>query len=147
MNLLLEHILSYSETTYNSRSQIPWKKIREGETIRHEGVTYEIVFKVVRKSVISRVVIESNQLLYLRSLSDDENILGEIGINIIGKIDYDGHFSFLISDRRTLIPSGERPPETGLGYESWTKEDLDFLRKKLNAKNKQIMDILYDITK
>lgn len=126
-------ILQSSESDFNSDLPIPWDKIKEGNTINHEGNTYEVAFKVVRKRAVDGYLIESNQILYIRPIYQGENVVGEI--------DEDDHFSLIWARIGESSWRGE-PPSTGIGYESWTEEYLNSLKKELNEKIEKIRGLM-----
>ena len=114
-----------SRADFDSDFLIPWKDIKEGNTLYHKGITYEVAFKSVRKRAIEGIMTESKQILYLRAISDGENVIGEID---------EDHLYLLMCDLRKNIGTGKRTPSTGLGYESWTEDYLDSLKEELEEK-------------
>ncbi|MCK4666886.1 hypothetical protein KAU33_09065 [Candidatus Dependentiae bacterium] len=126
-------ILQSSESDFNSDLPIPWDKIKERNTINHKGITYEVAFKSVRKRSVDGFILESNQILYLRPIFQGENVMGEI--------DEDGNFSLIWARLGESSWCGE-PPSTGIGYESWTEEYLNSLKKELNEKIEKIRRLL-----
>lgn len=122
------------EADFNSSSLIPWNKVKEGNTIRYEENNYEVAFKVVRKRAVDGYLIESNQILYLRPVSQGENVICEI--------DENNHFSLVWNAHMRDSRWNEESPSTGLGYESWTEEHLDSLKKELNEKIEKIRSLL-----
>lgn len=133
MMSIIEPILTHVEADFNSNSVTPWKEIKEGNVICHEGENYEVAFKVVRKRAVDGHLIESNQILYLRPVSQGENVICEI--------DESDHFSLMWARIGESSWCG-KPPSTGLGYESWTEEYLDSLKKELNEKIEKIRRLL-----
>ena len=130
MQMSIEPPELLNEPSFNSISSIPWKIVKEGNIIYHKGIAYEVAFKSVRKSAVDGYPLESNQILYLRPLFDGENV--------IGIIDKDDHFSFMLASFKKNIGTGEVIPHTSTFHESWTEEWLDSLKKELNEKIEKV---------
>ena len=130
MEMIIEPLEILNKPSFNSNSSIPWKEVREGNIIYHEGDVYEVAFKSVRKTAVDGHLLESNKILYLRPLFDGENVMGII--------DEDGYFSLMLANFKKNIGTGEVSPYTSSFHESWTEEWLDSLKKELNEKIKNL---------
>ena len=132
--LAIEPVVIHTEVDFNSNSPISWKEIREGNIIDHKGTIYEVAFKSVRKSAVDGYLLESHQILYLRPLSQGENVTGEI--------DEHDHFSLMMPSISKNIGTGKVSPCTASFHESWTEEHLNSLKKELNEKIEKIRSLL-----
>ena len=130
MEMIIEPPELLNEPSFNSNSSIPWKEVKEGNIIYHKGDVYEVAFKSIRKTAVDGYPLESNQILYLRPLFDGENV--------IGTIDKDNHFSFMLASFEKNIGTGEAIPHTSTFHESWTEKWLESLKKELNEKIEKI---------
>ena len=134
MEMIIEPPELLNEPSFNSNSSIPWKEVKEGNIIYHKGDVYEVAFKSVRKSAVDGYLLESNQILYLRPLFDGENVMGII--------DKDDHFSFMLASFEKNIGTGEVTPYTSSFHESWTEEYLDSLKAELKRKTDKIRSLM-----
>ena len=130
MQMLIEPPELLNEPSFNSTSSIPWKTVKEGNIIYHKGTAYEVAFKSVRKRSVDGYLIESDQILYLRPISQGENV--------IGKIDEDNQFSFVLASFKKNIGTGKVTPHTSSFHESWTEGWLDSLKSELKRKTDKI---------
>ena len=132
--LSIEPLELMNNPNFNSKSLIPWKEIKEGSLLHHEGIVYEVAFKSIRKRSVDGFLLESKKILYLRSLPYVENVIAEI--------DEDDHFSLMWNTRMGESSWRGEPPSTGIGYESWTEEYLDSLKAELKRKTDKIRSLL-----
>ena len=126
MEMIIEPLEILNEPSFNSNSSIPWKEVKEGSFIHHDGNVYEVAFKSIRKRSVDGILLESNRILYLRSLPCGENVMAEI--------DDSGRFSFMACIHRMNIGTREVTPCTSTLHESWTEEWLDSLKAELKRK-------------
>lgn len=120
--------------SFNSNSSIPWKEVKEGNIIYHKGNPYEVAFKSIRKSAVDGILLESNQILYLRPLLE--------GKNVIAVIDKNDHFSLMSPSFRMNIGAREMSSYTSTLHESWTEEYLDSLRAEIKRKTDKIRSLM-----
>ena len=124
--LSIEPLEFLKKSSFNSKFPIPWKEIKEGSLLHHEGIVYEVAFKSIRKRSVDGFLLENNKILYLRPLPCGENVIAEI--------DDSGRFSFMWNTHIGESSWRGESPSTGIGYESWTEEYLDSLKAELKRK-------------
>lgn len=123
---MAENVDTPNNSVFDSNSIITWEDIKEGDSINHDGVTYEVAFKAIRTHSVGGTVIESDRILYLRPIGTGENVLGVID-------DHDC-LSLMLATFRKDMWTGREVPYTSSFHESWTEEYLASLRAEIKTK-------------
>lgn len=88
-------------------SKVDWEKVRTGTVVYVDRCAYTIALKTIRKIRTISNVEMSIYLLYLRSRSGKNNVLGEVLKS--------GSIALVYEKEEPLTPSG---------YQSWTEDEL-----------------------
>ena len=103
---------------------LDWEYIREGQLIDIGSSHYHVIFKTVWESSKTS---DTRRILYLESLTNNEHLIAEVE---------EGDRTVLIihGDVHSPIPFDVERPYASAGFESWTDEEMEELKKDSNQK-------------
>ena len=113
-----------SEKVDSLGDHLDWEYIREGQLIDIGSSHYHVIFKTVWESSKTS---DTRRILYLESLANNEHLIAEV--------EEDGRSSLIFHrDIQSIIPFDVERPYASAGFESWTDEEMEELKKDSNQK-------------